>query len=520
MATCSSFFVINTFMKLFGFEVPTIFADKEAKEIKDDKEVAGSFAPPVNTDGAEVITAYASGFTAQTLAMNTADNDVKNLIRQYREAALLPECDKAISEISDAAIISGAGTPIQLDLSSADDLTDKVKDEIQAEFKSVMRLFKMKQRAHDLFRQWYVDGRLYFHLVVDSEKPEEGIKKIVQLDPVHVRKIREIKRIRNKNTGVETLSQAQEYFIYNGEATQQNLRIHNDAIIYSPSGLVIDTHRTDQPGQGVAVSHLHKSLKIINQLRMMEDALVIYRIARAPERRIFYIDVGNLPKGKAEEYVQGIMSRHKNKMVYDVNSGKVSDTTKSMSMLEDFWLPRKEGGRGTEITTLPGGDNLSQIDDVVFFQKKMYRSLNVPVQRLESEAQYTPGQVSDISREEVKFQKFVDRLRRSFESVVVDTLKAQCVLRQICTTEEWDDIADDIIINFIEDNAFAELKKFEIMKERIDMLSALDESIGTYFSKAWVRKNILQLSDEDIKQMQSEIDDEAGDDDGEDEDDY
>ena len=365
-------------------------------------------------------------------------------------------------------------------------------------------------------KEWYIDGRLYFHVVVNEAGLGKGIKELRQIDPLHLKKVKEIKKVLDPKTGAKIPKIVAEYYIYSevgvtgaanshgaGEANT-GVKIAKDAIVACPSGL-FDCERNK------IISHLHKSLKLVNQLRMMEDSLVMYRVSRAPERRIFYIDVGNLPKGKAEEYVQSIMSRFRNKLVYDSNTGEIRDDRRHMSMLEDFYLPRREGGRGTEITTLPGGENLGQIDDIEFFQKKLYRSLNVPIARLEQETNYAFGRPSEVSRDEVKFQKFINKLRKRFSFLLLDALRVQLILKGILKQSEWETIEEDILIDYIEDNYFSELKESEIVKERVETLNLMDEFVGKYYSRAWIRKNILRQSEEDIKEIDKEIEEEGSD---------
>ena len=490
-------------MKIFGLDI-----SRKIKEIDDtpEEQKVTSFAPPVETDGSQVISGNStSGYYGQVLDLDDASvGNERDAILKYRAAAIQPECDNAISDIINAAIVAdNAGTPVNLD-TDALDVPDNVKDLIREEFQTITKLLSFNFNGHDIFRRWYIDGKLYYHLLIDPDNIKKGIQEVRMIDPLKIKKIKEVKTKTNPDTGIKSHYVAREYFLYSDDLGSHSTAIKIDptSIVYVPSGNLDD-------GGKYAVSYLHKSVKLVNQLRIMEDALVIYRISRAPERRIFYIDIGNLPKGKAEQYVQGIMSRYRNKLVYDATSGEVKDDRKAMSMLEDFWLPRREGGRGTEITTLPGGENLSQIDDVLFFQKKLYRSLNVPVGRLDVEgAQYTVGRASEISREEVKFQKFINRLRKKFSVLFIDMLKVQCLLKNICTESEWPEIREAISVDYIEDNFFSELKDFEILGERLNMLDQIQPHIGKYYSDKWVRSNILNLSEEDVERMEAEIADE------------
>ncbi len=490
-------------MKIFGLDI-----SRRIKEIDDSEEEKkiSSFAPPIETDGSQVISGNStSGYYGQTLDLDDVSvGNERDAILKYRQAASQPECDNAISDIINGAIVAdNSGTPVNLD-TDALDVPDNVKDLIREEFQNVCKLLSFNFNGHDIFRRWYIDGKLYYHLLIDPENIKKGIQEVRMIDPLKIKKIKEIKSKTDPDSQVKTHYVAREYFLYSDNlgSNTNAIKIDPTSIVYVPSGNLDDAGK-------YAVSYLHKSVKLVNQLRIMEDALVIYRISRAPERRIFYIDIGNLPKGKAEQYVQGIMSKYRNKLVYDATSGEVKDDRKAMSMLEDFWLPRREGGRGTEITTLPGGENLSQIDDVVFFQKKLYRSLNFPVGRLDVEgAQFSVGRASEISREEVKFQKFINRLRKKFSALFIEMLKVQCLLKNICTESEWPDIRESISVDYIEDNFFSELKDFEILGERLNMLDQIQPHIGKYYSNKWVRSNVLNMSEEDVERMEAEISDE------------
>jgi len=357
-------------------------------------------------------------------------------------------------------------------------------------------MLNFNELGHDIFRRWYVDGRIYHHLVVDESNLKKGIVDIRPIDAARIRKVKQVKKKKDPATGADLIEKVDEYFIYQDKPGAQNsgVKLSLDSVSYITSGLLDETRRK-------VLSYLHKALKPINQLRMMEDSLVIYRLARAPERRIFYIDVGNLPRGKAEQYMKDIMTRYRNKLVYDATSGEIKDDRKHQSLLEDFWLPRREGGRGTEISTLPGGDNLGQIDDILYFQKKLYRALNVPINRLEQEAQFSLGRSSEISRDELKFQKFIDRLRARFAHLFMGILKTQLVLKGIVTDQDWVDMKEDILIDFMRDNHFTELKETEILRERIQTLDQMSNYIGEYFTKEWVMKNVLMFSDDDIEQL-------------------
>jgi hypothetical protein len=381
------------------------------------------------------------------------------------------------------------------------DQPDRIKKMMTEEFEHVVNMLNMNWYGHDIFRRWYVDGRLYYHKIIDEKNPKNGLLELRPIDPTKIRKVRELKKEKDPKTGAEIITGATEYFIFQNDSLgtkAQGLKIAKDAITYVTSGLL-------DPSRKRILSHLHKALKPVNQLRMMEDSLVIYRLARAPERRIFYIDVGNLPKGKAEEYLRNIMAKYRNKMVYDAETGDMKDDKKHMSMLEDFWLPRREGGRGTEISTLPGGENLGQIDDIEYFRKKLYKSLNVPSGRLEQENQFSLGRSTEISRDELKFQKFINRLRKKFSALFIDILKTQLILKGVVTEEEWESIRSDISIDFLKDNHFSELKDAELIRERLATLREVDEYAGRYYSVEWIRKNILMQTDEEIEDIIAQI---------------
>ena len=491
---------LNKF-SLFGF---TISRGKS----EEDNAVAPSFSPPNNDDGALTITSAAYYGTYVDLD-GTAKNEVE-LISRYREMAMQPEIESAIDDIINEAICQDDdGKIIQIVL---DDLKqpDKIKSAIKFEFQNVLKMLNYNNMAQDIFRRYYIDGRMYYHIIIDREKPIEGIKELRYIDPRKLRKVREIKKKKDERTGVEEMHVINEYYIYNDKVVSGSssnfgpvgVRITTDSIISVVSGLM-DSRRA------VVLSYLHKAIKPLNQLRMIEDATVIYRISRAPERRIFYIDVGNLPKLKAEQYLRDIMVKYKNKLVYDANTGEVRDDRKFLSMMEDFWLPRREGGKGTEIATLPGGQNLGELEDVKYFEKKLYKALSVPVSRLNPESTgFTLGRSNEITRDELKFAKFVDRLRNKFAEMFDQALRVQCVLKGICTDEEWNEFKEHIYYDFIKDNNFTELKDAELMKERLTLLADIDPYTGRYFSQSWIQRQVLRLTDDQIKEMQAEIDEE------------
>ena len=482
-------------ISLFGFEIK-----RKGQEKEDAKKQ--SFVAPQDADGSSYV--QAGGYFGQYLDTEGVTDQASegDLIRRYREIAMHPECDAAIEDIINEAIVSNSDSaPVDIILDDLDQ-PDTIKDQIKEEFDNIISLLQFNNYGHEIFRKWYVDGRVYYHILVDEKQPKRGIIELRPIDATRMTKVKQLNQEKDEKTGVTLIKDVEEYYMYRDAGlakTNQGIKISKDAIQYTTSGL-LDSSRKK------VLSYLHKAIKPVNQLRMMEDSLVIYRLARAPERRIFYIDVGNLPKGKSEEYLRGIMNQYRNKLVYDASTGEIKDDRKHMSMLEDFWLPRREGGRGTEITTLPGGENLGQIDDIIYFQKKLYKSLNVPSNRLEQEAQFSLGRSTEISRDEVKFQKFINRLRKKFSWMFLDLLKTQLILKGIISEQDWATFKEDIVIDFIQDSAFAELKENEIMRERIGLLTEMDQYVGQYFSKEWIRKNVLMQTDDDIERMKEEID--------------
>ena len=482
-------------IRLFGFEI------KRAKDKSDDK--LRSIVPPVDEDGAGYVTAAGShyGTYVNVDGGEHAKDNIQN-IKQYRAVSYHPEVDAAIDDIVNESIVSGENElPVTLILDHVEGLSDQLKKVITTEFEDVCSMLNFKELGHDIFRRWYIDGRVYHHLVINESQPKAGIQEIRPIDAAKIRKVKEVKKKKDEVTGASLVESVNEFYIYQEKpgGTNQGVKLSNDAVSYVTSGLLdIDRKRI--------VSHLHKALKPINQLRMMEDSLVIYRLARAPERRIFYIDVGNLPRGKAETYMKDIMARYRNKLVYDADSGKIRDDRKHMSMLEDFWLPRREGGRGTEITTLPGGENLGQIDDILYFQKKMYKALNVPVSRLEQDqAAGLLGRASEINRDELKFQKFIDRLRNKFSSLFLGILKKQLMLKGVITEEDWDNWKNDIVVDYVRDNHFSELRDAELLREKLQTLDVMQQYVGEFFSKEYVMKNVLLLDDDAMKEMKDQI---------------
>jgi hypothetical protein len=493
-------------VKLFGFTLG------KQDIVQVEKPEQASFALPTEAldDGAVTITQNAHYGTYVDLE-GSVRNELE-LITRYREMSNHPECENAITEIVDESITHDEdGTVVDIVLDRLKQ-PESIKKKIKEEFGNVLRMMNFSNLADDIFKRWYIDGRLYYHVVVNENNPKEGIQELRYIDPRKIRKVREIKKDRDPKTGADIIKSIAEYYMYSdrGQTTQSytasvnsGLRIAPEAVININSGLM-DAKNT------MVISFLHKAIKPLNQLRMIEDAIVIYRLSRAPERRIFYIDVGNLPKGKAEQYLRDIMVKYRNKMVYDANTGELRDDRKHMSMLEDFWLPRREGGKGTEITTLPAGQNLGELEDVKYFQKKLFQSLGVPYSRLEPQGggMVGLGRTTEVTRDELKFNKFIQRLRNKFSQVFDHALRVQLALKGICTQEEWDEFKEFIYYDFKKDNNFTELKDSELLQSRIQMVGMLDPFVGRYFSQAWVKKNVLKMTDEEMAQMQKEIDEE------------
>ena len=494
--------------KLFGFSIEA--PEKKAKSI-------ASPIPPNNQDGVDNY--ISSGFYGQFVDIEGVYKTEHDLIKRYREMAIHPETDNAIEDVVNEAIVSDLyDSPIEIELSNIN-ASDKLKKKIREEFKYIKELLDFDKKSHEIFRNWYVDGRLYYHKLIDLKNPEEGIKELRYIDPMKMKFIRQEKKDKNKPAGIDLgrvdessktfYPEIEEYFIYtpkpnypmgmiSGAGGQKGVKIAKDAITYVNSGLV-DRNR------GTVLSYLHKAIKALNQLRMIEDSLVIYRLSRAPERRIFYIDVGNLPKVKAEQYLKEVMSRYRNKLVYDASTGEVRDDRKFMSMLEDFWLPRREGGRGTEITTLAGGQNLGELADIEYFQKKLYRALGVPESRIANDGGFNLGRSSEILRDELKYSKFVGRLRKRFANLFSDMLRTQLILKNIISTEDWDEINDHIQYDFLYDNQFAELKESELMDGRLATLAAIEPYIGKYYSAEYIRRKVLRQTDTEIVEIDEQI---------------
>ena len=491
-------------MDLFGYEIKR----------KADKAKAQSFVPPSNDgdvievgkDGGMGGFAAGGGVIGQFIDMEGGIKTEADLVAKYRTMALVPECDSAIEDIVNESISSNdLDAPVAINLDRIDKMSEGIKKKVRAEFDEVLSLMGFRDMSHDIFRKWYVDGRIYYHKMDDSKNPKKGLQGLRAIDPQKIRKIREVEKKKDEKTSVEVIKNVEEYFLFNdqgfdksGNNTGQTVRIHPDAVCHVTSGL-LDYNKT------IIVGYLHKAMKSVNQLRMLEDALVIYRISRAPERRIFYIDVGNLPKARAEQYLKEVQTSYRNKLVYNADTGEIKDDRKHMNMLEDFWLPRREGGRGTEISTLPGGQNLGEIEDILYFQKKLYKSLNVPISRMETETAFAIGRATEISRDEVKFSRFVDRLRTKFSRIFDDVLRTQLLLKNIITDDDWNSYKEYISYDFQKDGHFVELKDAEILRERVSTLEQLDQFVGKYYSEDWIRKNVLRQSEAEIQQIDKEI---------------
>ena len=466
-----------------------------------------SITTPSPDDGSYDISG--GGFYSSILDIAGRDRSDLDLINRYRSIAQQPECDSAIEDIVNESIVSDEkGQSVSLSLDRLN-LSQTIKSKIREEFDEILRLLDFNEKGHDIFRRWYIDGRIYYHKIIDSKNTKKGIQEVRYIDPRKIKKVRNKKVEKDQRTGLDVIRQIEDFYLYNDKGldqatgTSSGVKLTSDSISYCPSGLIDMT-------RGNVLSHLNKAIKPVNQLRMIEDSLVIYRISRAPERRIFYIDVGNLPKIKAEAYLKDVMNRYRNKLVYDAKTGEIRDDRNHMSMLEDFWLPRREGGRGTEITTLPGGSNLGEIDDIQYFQKKLYRSLNVPVSRLAEETGFQIGRSDNITRDELKFTKFVQRLRKKFSNLFSDMLKTQLVLKGVIAVEEWPAIKELLQFDYLQDGHFTELKNAELMQNRLDMLGTIESYVGTYFSKEYVRKHILRMSDDEIQEIEDQIKDEGG----------
>ena len=485
-------------VQLLGFQITRANDDREKPA-----EAKQAFTVATPDDGTTTISA--GGYFGQYLDMEvTAKNDV-DLIKRYREVAQHPECDMAIEDIINEVIVSDErDTSVSLSLDRLD-ISENIKTKIRDEFDEVLKLLNFDEKGHDIFKRFYIDGRIYFHKVIDPNSPRKGLTELRYIDPRKIKKVREVKKKRDQKgtKGIEIIETTNEWFVYNEKGmsaatSNAGLKIAADSICYVTSGIVDNT-------RNMVMGHLHKAIKPVNQLRMIEDAVVIYRIVRAPERRIFYVDVGNLPKVKAESYLRDVMARYRNKLVYDASTGEIRDDRKHMSMLEDFWLPRREGAKGTEVSTLAGGQNLGEISDVQYFQKKLYKSLNVPISRMESENGFNLGRAAEITRDELKFTKFVQRLRKRFTQLFHDVLKTQLVLKGIITIEDWSNLKEHIQYDYLKDGYFSELKSAELLRERLNLANEVSPYIGKYFSVEYIRKNVLRQSDDDIIEIDGQI---------------
>ena len=489
-------------VELFGFSIGRV--DKDQKNKK-------SFALPQPDDGAMELGPSGGAYGTYVDLEGVTKNEL-DLIRKYREMATYPECDQAIDDVVNEAVVTNREeSPVSVSLEKSN-LSNTIKESIKAEFTELVRLLDFRKVGYEMFRKWYVDGRLFFHIIIDDKNPKRGILELRPIDPLKIKKVRQPKIIQGPEGAELDTSSFQEYYMFNERGISQTaggstVQIAADSVSYVHSGVL-------DPDRKLVLSHLHKAIKPLNQLRMIEDAVVIYRISRAPERRIFYIDVGNLPKIKAEQYLHDIMNKYKNKLVYDSNSGEIKDERKHMSMLEDYWLPRREGGRGTEISTLPGGENLGELADVEYFKTKLYKALNVPPSRLEQDSGFILGRAEEISRDEVKFTRFIERLRARFNHLFNDLIEKQLLLKGIISGQDWNLVKDQLIYEWQSDSHFAELQQATMMRERLGLLvndmGYRDEVVGKFFSQEYVNKHILKLTQEEIDQMKDQIEKEKG----------
>ncbi len=485
--------------QLFGFSL------ERAKKVPK----GPSFVQKDSMDGSQPI--VGGGYYGYSVDFDGTVRNEYELITRYREMVLQPECDSAVDDIVNETICGNFDdVPVEVELSNLKQ-SDKIKKLIREEFSEILRLLDFDNRSYEIFRRWYVDGRLFYHKVIDPDNPRDGLVELRYIDPRKIRKVTEYDQkrpndLRGLDLNTQLTQKSADYYLYNpkglkNSGSQQGIKIAADSITYCHSGI-------QDLNKNMTLSHLHKAIKAVNQLRMIEDSLVIYRLSRAPERRIFYIDVGNLPKNKAEQYLREVMGRYRNKLVYDANTGEIKDDKKFMSMLEDFWLPRREGGRGTEISTLPGGQNLGELEDVKYFQKKLYKALNVPSSRLETETTFNIGRAAEITRDEVKFQKFIARLRKRFSELFMDLLKTQVILKGVMSLEEWDEMKEHIQFDFIADNYFTELKEIEIRNERMNQVNVMDPYVGKYFSVEYMRTQVLKQTAQEQKEIDKQIDSE------------
>jgi len=487
-------------MDIFGFSI----GKKKPVEHNQSKKEE-SFVVPDNYDG--TYTLETGGVFGTLVDFNGSIKTENQLINKYRNASLFPEVDQAIEDIiNESIVMNDDRKPIKLDLSNID-LSTNIKNKIYSEYDGILKLLEFHNKGYDIFRRWYVDSKIYYHVLIDMNSPQKGIKELRAIDPIKIKKIRKVNKEQRKvgNTSVPFVKSVDEFYIYTNtdknssfQTSTQGIKIETDSICYIHSGVLDYTSNR-------VVGYLQKAIRPLNMLRQIEDAVVIYRISRAPERRIFYVDVGNLPKNKAEQYLRDIMNRYRNKLTYDANTGEIKDDRNHLHMLEDFWMPRREGGRGTEITTLDGGQNLGEMEDVDYLLRKLYRSLNVPISRMETENGFNMGRSAEITRDEVKFFKFIEKLRMRFSEMFIQLLKIQLLLKGVMTEDDWKKIAPNIRFKYNHDSYFSELKETEILKERLDIMSQMDEYVGKYYSEEWVRKNILRQSDEEIREINTQI---------------
>lgn len=502
-------------LEFFGFELRR--KPRPGQEEVEDAQLK-SPVPPLEENESAYITA-AGGFYGQVMDVR-GDNfaNDRDLIVKYRNAAMQPEVDQAIEDIVNEAIVANdSDFPISLDLENTD-LSESAQEKVQEEFDYLLRMLDFRKYGHDIFRRWYIDGRLYYHVVIDLKNPKQGIRELRPINPLKIQKVKELVEKEDPRTGAKFVDSVEEYFVYSddgfsqgtsvtqsnstGETAKSGLKMPKDSVAHITSGILDNSRRS-------SLSYLHKALRNVNQLRMMEDALVIYRLARAPERRLFYIDTGDLPPAQAQKYMSSIIQKYRNKLTYNSETGEVTDTRKHMHMLEDFWLPRSSTGRGTDVSNLPGGQNLGEIEDIVYFQKKLYQALNVPINRLDPDTGYNLGRATEINRDEIRFQKFIDRLRIKFADLFKQILRVQLVLKGILKENEWEDAREFVIIDYARDNFFSELKEAEILRERIDTLNAVEPHVGVYFSKEYIRKEVLKMTEEQIEEIKHQIRSEA-----------
>jgi hypothetical protein len=480
-------------MQIFGFQIKRTQGDQLPSVVPPSPAETG--ATVVNTG------VNAGGYYGMVMDLEGTIKNENDLIRRYREVAQYSDCDGAIEDIVNEAIVADEDRhSVEIILDEVD-VSDNIKNKIREEFANVLKLLKFNERAHETFRAWYIDGRLYYQILIDENNIKKGIVELRYIDPRKIRRIKNVKKDRTK-AGIEVVKEVEEYYLYNDkgitEQTTHGVKLALDSVVYVPSGFV-------DPNTGMSMSYLHKAIKPVNQLKMIEDSLVIYRISRAPERRIFYIDVGNLPKLKAEQYVSDIMNKFRNKIVYDATTGETRDDRRHLSMMEDFWMPRREGGKGTEITTLPGGQNLGEIQDIEYFQNKLYGALNVPISRLQQSQGFSIGRSQEINRDEIKFNKFIVRLRKKFSALFNNALRVQLIAKGVITPDDWDDICYNIKYDYLEDNHYAELRDAEIMQSRMNLLQAVDPYVGKYYSMDWAKRNILRMDKDEIKEIDKQI---------------